>query len=152
MEKTREGATSSTDSLYREYFQPIWRWSDALQNDFAARADWCVKSYKEANHPPVVVLKNPADLKAKPGSTIKLSAQGTSDPDGDQLTYRWWQYGEADSFEGSIEIENSGSVNTSIQIPEEISEEVTIHIICEVRDNGTPPLTRYQRTIITVGP
>ena len=152
MEKTREGATSSTDSLYREYFQPIWRWSDALQNDFAARADWCVKSYKEANHPPVVVLKNPPDLKAKPGSTIKLSAQGTSDPDGDQLTYRWWQYGEADSFEGSIEIENSGSVNTSIQIPEEISEEVTIHIICEVRDNGTPPLTRYQRTIITVRP
>ena len=25
----------------------------AIQNDFAARADWCVKEFKDANHPPV---------------------------------------------------------------------------------------------------
>jgi hypothetical protein len=26
----------------------------------------------------------------------------------------------------------------------------TIHIICEVTDQGTPELTRYQRVIITI--
>ena len=149
-EKTREEATSSTDSLYREYFKPIWRWSDAFQNDFAARADWCVKSYDEANHPPVVVLKNPLDIDATPGSTIRLSAEDTFDPDGDQLTFRWWRYGEADSYDGKIEIENAGSVHASIQIPEDIEDDAAIHVICEVRDNGIPQLTRYQRVIVAV--
>ena len=31
----------------------IWRWREAYQNDFAARMDWTIKSYEEANHPPV---------------------------------------------------------------------------------------------------
>ena len=43
--------------LMNEYFKPIYQWADVFQNDFASRADWCVKSYKEANHPPIVVLK-----------------------------------------------------------------------------------------------
>ncbi|MFO7934778.1 MAG: DUF1593 domain-containing protein [Bacteroidales bacterium] len=151
-QRAREGATSSTNSLFRKYFKPIWRWADAFQNDFAARADWCVKSYEAANHPPVVVLKNPINLEATPGSNIKLSAEGTSDPDGDQLTYHWWRYDKADSYNGTINIENSRSVEASIQIPVEAGQDDTIHIICEVRDNGTPQLTRYQRVIITVRP
>ena len=151
-QRAREGATSSTDSLFRKYFKPIWRWADEFQNDFAARADWCVKSYEAANHPPVVVLKNPVDMEAKPGGTITLSAEGTSDPDGDQLTYRWWRYDKADSYNGTIDIENSSSVETSIQIPAEAGQDDTIHIICEVTDSGTPALTRYQRVIITVRP
>jgi len=149
-ERTREGATSSTDSLYREYFKPVWRWSDALQSDFAARADWCIKSYGEANHPPVVVLKNPADLEAKPGNTIKISAEGTSDPDGDQLIYRWWQYEEADTYDGCIEIPSPGKRDVSFAVPGDADYGETIHVICEVRDDGTPPLTRYQRAIIKI--
>ena len=31
----------------------IWRWRSAYQNDFAARMDWTIKPYAEANHPPV---------------------------------------------------------------------------------------------------
>ena len=46
------------------------RWTDAFQNDFAARADWCVKSYDEANHPPVVKLDNALDITAKPGAKL----------------------------------------------------------------------------------
>ena len=66
--QSKKGLTSETDSNYKSYFKPIWQWSDAFQNDFAARADWCVKSYKEANHQPVVKLNHDADLKAKPGN------------------------------------------------------------------------------------
>ena len=54
----KAGLTSTTSEAFKEYFKPMWRWSDAFQNDFAARADWCVKSYEEANHPPVVKLAN----------------------------------------------------------------------------------------------
>jgi hypothetical protein len=90
--------------MMREYFKPLVRWTDAMQNDFAARADWCVKSYKDANHQPVVKLNHKLDLVAKPGSTVKLSAKGTSDPDGDELFYKWWYYKDASSYKGEVEI------------------------------------------------
>ena len=32
----------------------VYRWRAAFQADFAARLDWCVKPFKQANHPPVV--------------------------------------------------------------------------------------------------
>lgn len=136
--------------LMHAYFNPIVRWTDVLQNDFAARADWCVKSYEEANHPPVVKLANSLNLIAKPGSTNQLSAKGTSDPDGDELIYSWWQYQEADTYTGNIEIQSSHKQNVSFTVPADAKKGDTIHIVCEVTDNGTPQLTRYQRVIVTV--
>ncbi|MFC1719554.1 hypothetical protein ACFL00_00255 [Pseudomonadota bacterium] len=67
----REG-TQTTEEQRREYFKPIWRWSEAFQNDFAARADWSVKSYEEANHPPLVKV-TPSNISAKPGQKIPLT-------------------------------------------------------------------------------
>jgi hypothetical protein len=149
-EATRQGATSSTDNQYREYFKQMWRWSEALQNDFAARADWCVKSYEEANHPPVVKLSNNLDITAKPGGQIRLSAKGTSDPDDDKLSYTWWQYEEADTYPGSVSIENSTGQEASFTVPADALNGQSIHIVCEVKDNGTPQLTRYQRVIVEI--
>jgi len=34
----------------------LWRWSKAFQNDWTARADWCLKGFDEANHNPIVVI------------------------------------------------------------------------------------------------
>ena len=82
----REGSKTTAEQR-SAYFKPLWRWTDVLQNDFAARADWCVKPYNQANHPPVVKLAHALDLKARPGTTLKLSAKGTTDPDGNKLTY-----------------------------------------------------------------
>ena len=147
----REG-TVSTAEQRRVYFRPTWQWSEAVQNDFAARADWCVKSYEEANHPPVVVLAHAADLVAGRGAMVKLSARGTSDPDGDVLTYRWWQYREAGSYDGAVEIQDARRQDASFRMPSDLDEGDTIHIICEVTDDGTPPLTRYQRVIILCKP
>jgi len=138
------------DTLLTAYFKPQWRWIDAIQNDFAARADWCVKSYEEANHPPVVKLAHPLDLKARPGEKILLSAKWSTDPDGDALTYRWWQYEEADTYEGTVKIANADQQNASFVVPADAKKGDTIHIICEVTDNGTPPLTRYQRIVIKI--
>jgi hypothetical protein len=145
----RKGTTTTEDQR-REYFKPIWRWSDAFQNDFASRADWCVKPFEEANHPPVVVLRHATDIKAQPSMTVKLSAQGTNDPDGDKLSYHWWQYKEADTYNGTIEINNAEQQDASFTVPEDAGSGETIHIICEVTDDGTPLLTRYQRVIIEI--
>jgi hypothetical protein len=91
-------------------------------------------------------------MQAKPGSKIRLSAKGTFDPDGNKLHYKWWQYKEAGTFDGNIRIHDAEESDASFTVPEGIKKEVTIHIICEVTDNGTPPLTRYQRVVITVRP
>lgn len=147
---TRTGATSSNSKKYKEYFKPMWRWSEALQNDFAARADWCVKSYEETNHPPLVKLANPLDISAKPGSKVKLSAKGTTDPDGDELSYSWWQYEEADSYGGSIELLDADKQISSLVVPSDSKPGETVHVICEVSDQGSPQLTRYQRIILTI--
>lgn len=140
----------------------IWRWREAYQNDFAARMDWTLKSYAEANHPPVVKLDHPAYIKAKPGARVDLSATGSSDPDGDGLSYHWFCYGEP----GTRGISNARSghmhdirnfdqakawleVKTSRVMPPGTG---TMHIILAVTDHGTPRLTRYKRVIIDVQP
>ena len=135
--------------LYLEYFRPTWRWTEPLQNDFAARADWCVKEYKDANHEPVVKC-NLLNVVAKPGETLKLSAAGTFDPDGNELTYSWWQYTEAGTCKGRAKINDADKPQASVIIPEKAKEGQTLHIILEVKDSGTPQLTRYARIVVTV--
>ena len=137
------------DEELTEYLKPQWRWIDAIQNDFAARADWCVKSYEEANHPPVVELTHANDLKVKPGSNVKLSARG-KDPDGDSLIYRWRRYEEADTYDGSVQIKNTEKSDASFTVPSNAAKGKNIHVICEVTDNGFPSLTRYQRVVLVI--
>ncbi|WP_341224886.1 nucleoside hydrolase-like domain-containing protein [uncultured Arcticibacterium sp.] len=138
------------DTLLTNYMKPMWQWIGPIQNDFAARADWGVKSYEDANHPPVVVLKNELNIHAKAGEVVKLNAKGSSDPDRDKLTYKWWHYNDAGSYQGNVIIKKSLKRSTSLLVPADAKSGDTIHVICEVNDSGKPSLTRYQRTIITV--
>ena len=135
-----------------DLFKPIWRWADAFQNDFAARADWAVKPYSEANHPPIVNVDGPQDIEAAAGSTVKLSVNGSSDPDGNQLFYAWWQYRDAGSYNGEAEIQTPDRDTILVKIPIDAKPGETIHIISSVTDCGRPPLTRYARFILTVKP
>jgi hypothetical protein len=130
--------------------KPIWRWAEAFQNDFAARADWCVKTYAEANHPPVVWLKTPADVEAAPGATVMLDVSGSTDPDGDRLSFAWWQYKDAGRYKGTVVIKDPDRASASITVPADVRPGDTIHLIAEVTDAGKPPLTRYARVIVTV--
>ncbi|TVZ17073.1 DUF1593 domain-containing protein [Maribacter sp. MAR_2009_72] len=137
-------------TLMEQYFKPITRWADALQNDFAARADWCIESYDNANHPPVVKLNSKLDITSTPGATIELDAKHSYDPDGNALTFSWWNYSEAGSYTGTINLSPTNTSKLSLQVPADAKSGDTIHIVCEVNDNGSPKLTRYQRVIITV--
>jgi hypothetical protein len=137
----------------------IWRWREAYQNDFAARMDWTIKPYNEANHPPVIKLKTAKSLTAKAGEKVLLSAEGTTDPDGNSLSYKWFYYSEPGTFTIStartgdpLKIDNADKANASFVIPEKFGRPGTMHIILAVTDNGKPALTRYQRVIVTVVP
>jgi len=127
----------------------IWRWSAAFQNDWAARADWCVtKDYKKANHPPRVKVAGSLDRTVKPGDKVTLSAAGSSDPDGNKLRYNWWRYDDVDTAKTKIRIAGADKRGASFTVPDEPGK--TIHIILEVTDNGAPPLTRYARVIVKI--
>ena len=138
------------DSLLIAYLKPTWYWIADLQNDFAARADWCVKSYEEANHHPVVSLNTPLDIVAKPGQLVTLDASASADPDGDELTFKWWQYAEACTYKGRVSITNENQSTASFKVPLNAKKGQTLHIICEVSDDGTPSLKHYQRVVVTV--
>ena len=145
----RASKDPSDKKLISPYYRPMWRWSIAFQNDWAARADWCVKSPEKANHAPQVTLGHEADLTAVPGATVKLAAKAT-DPDGDKLSYRWWQYREAGMYQGSVDIKRAKRKKATVTLPADVKPGDTVHLICEVTDAGSPPLTRYQRVVVTI--
>jgi len=124
------------------------RWAVALQNDFRARLDWCVKNYAEANHPPIVKLKGDWNRSAKPGERIVLDASNSTDPDGNALSFKWEYYREAGTYDGSLTIENENGPTASLIMPEVKSSD-TIHLVVTVTDSGNPPLSRYRRVLLS---
>lgn len=130
----------------------LWRWREDFQNDFAARMNWCTQSYEEANHPPVPVLSNPGNVTVKPGQYCYLDAFDSYDPDGDSFSFLWFNYPEAGTYKKPIQIsgaENAHGAGFSVPV---VDREVTAHFILKITDKGEPPLTRYQRIIVTITP
>ena len=132
----------------------LWRWRDDFQNDFAARMDWCTRSYEDANHPPIAKVNGPEQFTVIAGELFKLDADGSTDPDGDALSYWWFQYPEAGSYNGNVSFaplaENLYNVHT-IKAPQ-VDRQQTLHFILKVTDKGDPALSRYKRVIVTVVP
>jgi hypothetical protein len=133
-----------------DLYKPIWRWAEDFQNDFAARAAWSVKPYRDANHPPIVNMVEPSDVRVHAHQSISLSVAGSTDPDGDRLYYSWWQYREAGSYPGEVALQNAATPTVSVTIPDGATPGETIHVIAEITDSGKPPLTRYARFVLTV--
>jgi hypothetical protein len=141
------------NKVYGSNQASIWRWRQAFQNDFAARMDWCTKPYAEANHPPVPMLAHPGEFTVKSGEQFHLNADGTTDPDGDSMSYLWFQYKEAGTFMGAVSFRPYAAnlYDLSVTAPR-VDKPETIHFILQVSDKGTPALTRYKRVIVTVAP
>ncbi|KAI9925087.1 hypothetical protein MW887_006495 [Aspergillus wentii] len=149
----------------------IWRWRDAFQNDFAARMQWSLPANtSRANHHPVISINGsaeiaPMNITVLAGSTLTLDATSTTDPDGDKLTFNWFQYREPGSNDWNVNgqvpqlnITNSKGGKVKVAIPEEEdscngkgdnpSGCWLLHLILEVTDNGYHPLTSYRRVLI----
>jgi hypothetical protein len=142
---TWNGTTHRDNSLIR--------WAADLQNDFRARLDWCVKPRSEANHKPIAVLNGiagsePFIVNARAGTELTFSAEGSSDPDGNKITFSWEPYPEASNYKLAPRINWADQQTARIIIPEESGE---LHILLIARDNGEPSLTTYRRAIIHIG-
>jgi hypothetical protein len=146
------GRTLKFDTVhFNDYKVTLWRWRDDFQNDFAARMDWCVKSYKEANHPPVVSLSGSNEITVRSGEWFGIDAGGSTDPDGDNLSFLWFSYPEAGSYKKPIITEAEISHKWYAVAPQ-VEKEETAHIILKITDKGSPALSKYKRIIVTILP
>jgi len=157
--ETRPLWTNAADEVYSERDQQyytgnqatIWRWREAFQNDFAARMDWCTMDYEEANHPPVPALAHAQLLEVTEGDEVILKTEGSRDPDGNELSYKWIYYREAGNSIYWLDIENEHGPEASFTAPS-MDFPHEMHFILAVSDDGEPALTRYLRVIVKVNP
>ena len=130
------------------------RWKEDFQNDMAARIGWTLTPDKGACcHNPKAVLNGDKSLDAvilnvKPGETVSPSLAGSLDPDGGELTYRWYCYAEAGTGR-TLSIENANTMTPVITVPDGEGEEY--HIIAEAENHGEIPLKGYRRLILRTG-
>jgi cellulose-binding protein len=134
----------------------VWRWRPAFQADFQARLDWCVQPFDRANHPPVAVLNGDGsrailEIGARSGEQVALSAEGSRDPDGGSISARWSVYPEAGTFRGEVRLSRAEGLRTHFTAPA-VTGPQTVHVILEVRDDGTPGLSAFRRAVVTVQP
>lgn len=127
----------------------LGRWAADLQNDFRARLDWCVKSYSEANHPPLARVRGGSRREVRSGEMLTLDASESIDPDGNNLHFEWFVYPEAGTCKEAVKLEGADSPTVRLTAPA-VSAPCELHVIVAVRDTGDPPLARYARTIVTI--
>jgi Protein of unknown function (DUF1593) len=129
---------------------PDPNFTPAVQNGFAARMKWSVTpTYAGANHEPRVAVRGSSRISARPGETVHLQGV-TSDPDGNAVTVKWWQWKDAGTYPGRVTFSNPTSLATSLQVPADATADQTIQLVLEATDNGAPALTRYARVVVSV--
>ena len=165
---SRDTVIGADGRTYTSDQATIWRWRSAYQNELAARMDWTIKSFKDANHNPVAIVNGvagtaPIYIDAMAGHPIILNADASHDPDGQALTFHWFYYPEAGASAGPRADVNiaAGDSPTATVTPSSFCRPdwstqtktclgVQAHIILEVTDNGKPALTTYRRIILTL--
>ena len=88
-------------------------------------------------------------IQARKNDSVKLSAAGSTDPDGDQLFYEWFIYREA-SGEGIKATLSDKSDKEIILTIDPDSSAGDLHLIVRVSDDGSPSLVSYRRAIVHV--
>ncbi len=155
----------SISVAYKQRFYP-----DEL-NDFMARMQWAAEGHGNLNpyivispqvafvHPltlegasiampnDTITITVPPRVKKDDVLTIRMDASKSFDPDGDALSFLWWQQPEIGKTK--ITIDQSDQAIATLHIPANASGD-TIHIICEVHDDGPFHLVAYRRIIISI--
>lgn len=134
----------------------VWRWLTHMQGDWSARADWCVRGTKQANHPPVAAVNGNVGTsvlraKAKAGQKLALDASASEDPDKQRIGKAWWHYTEASTYTDGVEMDGLLKEKIEFTVPFD-TEPQTHHVMVTVRDGGTPSLFAYRRLLIEAEP
>lgn len=142
--------TNFSGRAYDTCYKYVNYFYSANFNNFAARMDWA--SSGAGNRNPVVIVNNDSSfsiltIKPQIGTQVILDASSSFDSDDNSLTFKWWTMPVSGTYSQAIPITNASSKSCTIDIPAN-SAGKTIHIICEVKDNGTPNLTSYRRIIM----
>ena len=119
-------------------------------NDFMARMQWADEG--KGNRNPIVVVDghygpSPLVLTAKAGETIRLDASKSKDPDDNAIRFQWWQQKEIGTAKLTIDDTCKSIIN--VHVPADATGQ-TLHLVCEVTDNGANSLKAYQRIIIQI--
>ena len=144
-------AIKSDTNHYKDNKATLWRWRADFQNDFAARMDWCVSDYKNANHPPIPVINQKEEITVKSGQGFGINASDSFDPDGDSFSFLWFHYPEAGTCKKELKILPENYPGIWVTAPE-VEKKETLHIILKITDKGTPQLTGYKRIIVQIQP
>ena len=139
-------------TIFMGFKETLWRWRDDFQNDFAARIDWCTKSYENTNHPPIPAVRQSSRLTVKSGEGVFLDASNSFDPDGDNLSFLWFNYPEAGTLKEEVKVNGTENAQRVYFNVPKVDKKETIHFILKVTDKGTPALSRYKRIIIDIVP
>jgi hypothetical protein len=129
------------------------RFYGAIFNDFAARMEWAM--HGKGNRNPVVVFRGGGEAgiltnTSPAGSALSLDASQSYDPDGDGIRFSWWTLPEAGTYPHAVQIVGADLSRATIQVPADAAGK-TIHVICEVTDDGAPRLHGYRRIVLSPG-
>ena len=121
----------------------------SYQEDWAARARWCVCDYEHANHAPVVKLSE-YDINAEAGQSVTVKA-AVSDPDGDDVTLSWEFYSNFSHYRGNekLKLISDGS-SVTVKLPADAEKGDWFSMILRARDNNERPMTTYGQAIIHI--
>lgn len=136
----------------------VSRWRTDMQLDFAARMD--AASGSEANHAPAAAIRT-ADgndrsdsvlvFEVAAGDTARIVASGSTDRDGDRLTYQWWQYTEVSDASGAV-LTRTQRPDVNVALPADAVIGTEVHVILEVTDQAAQgqSMKDYRRVILRV--
>lgn len=143
------------EAYHKSIYAPVWRWRRAFFNDVKGRMDWCKNEFDQANHPPKISINDDASEKihiyeTKKGASVVLDASASTDPDGDKLNFKWWQYPEAGTYDGELSIPDPSNPVCEVLIPKDAKGK-EIHLILEVNDdNKIVSMYDYRRIVFVV--
>lgn len=126
------------------------RFYPAAFNNFAARMDWAKEG--QGNRNPVVIINGDRSTRilqqpTVPGAKISLDASSSFDPDDHTLAFQWWILKAAGTYGGEVVIEHADQSKIVLTLPADLADK-SLHVICEVSDDGQPSLTSYRRVIL----